>query len=189
MATASSGSGRRAPSRRPAVAVLRIGHRVGRDPRLTTHLALTARAFGAERMFLHPPDPDLSSRIDAVGRGWGGGFRVVPTDDWKKVVRTFKGPVVHLTMYGLPFARVLSRLRGRRRILLVVGGAKVPSELYRLATFNVAVGHQPHSEVAAVAVTLERLRGVPGPRALRGARRVIVPQARGKRVRTRRALR
>ena len=32
--------------------VLRLGHRPFRDQRLTTHVALTARAFGAEGMIL-----------------------------------------------------------------------------------------------------------------------------------------
>jgi len=183
VATGSSGS-RRTPrtKRAPEVSVLRVGHRPGRDPRLTTHLALAARAFGARRMYLHPPDPDLTARLQAVNRRWGGSFEVVPTDDWKGTLRAFDGPVVHLTMYGLPLARVLPRLARAERVLLVVGGAKVPAELYRRSTHNVAVGHQPHSEVAAVAVVLERLLGLPGPRPPGGARQVIVPQARGKRV-------
>jgi tRNA (cytidine56-2'-O)-methyltransferase len=135
-------------------------------------------------MFLQPPDPELADRIAAVVERWGGAFEVVPTDDWKSTVRSFDGPVVHLTMYGLPLARVVPRLARAERVLLVVGGAKVPADLYRRSTLNVAVGHQPHSEVAAVAVVLERLLGLPGPRRLRGARQVIVPQARGKRVLT-----
>ncbi|MGI0130617.1 MAG: tRNA (cytidine(56)-2'-O)-methyltransferase, partial [Thermoplasmata archaeon] len=118
----------------------------------------------------------------ALGRGWGGSFEVVGVDDWRKVVRSSRGLVVHLTMYGQPFEHLLPRLRRAPKILLVVGGAKVPPDLYRLAHVNVAVGHQPHSEVAAVAVVLERLLGVPGPRPLRGARRRVVPQARGKKV-------
>jgi len=182
VATGSSGSKPKARNRLPAVEVLRVGHRPGRDPRLTTHVALAARAFGASRLFLHPPDPELAARIAAVVGRWGGDFEVVPADDWKKVVRSFEGAVVHLTMYGEGLSRVLPRLRRSRRILLVVGGAKVPPELYRLATYNVAVGHQPHSEVAAVAVALERLRGLPGRRAPRGARWQIVPQARGKKI-------
>jgi tRNA (cytidine56-2'-O)-methyltransferase len=133
-------------------------------------------------MYLHPPDPDLTDRLRSVTRRWGGSFEVVPTDDWKGTLRSFNGPVVHLTMYGLPLARVIPRLARADRVLFVVGGAKVPAELYRRANFNVAVGHQPHSEVAAVAVALERLLGLPGPRAMSGARQVIVPQARGKRV-------
>jgi len=165
--------------------VLRIGHRPGRDPRLTTHLALAARAFGAERMYLHPPDPELAARLAHVADGWGGGFEVVGAPDWRRVVREHPGTVVHLTMYGLPLERVLPRLRRGGPLLFVVGGAKVPADLYRLAALNVAVGHQPHSEVAALAVALSRLRGVPGPTPLPGARRRIVPTARGKRMRTR----
>ncbi len=172
-------------SRRSApghVEVLRIGHRAGRDPRLTTHLALTARAFGAERLYLHPPDPALAERLVKVAAQWGGGFAVEGVRDWRAVVRDHGGAVVHLTMYGEPLARVLPRLRRADRILFVVGGAKVPSELYARSTYNVAVGHQPHSEVAALAVALALLSGVPGPGAWPGARQVIVPQARGKRV-------
>ncbi len=183
MATASSGSRRRAASSRPPeVALLRIGHRAGRDPRLTTHLALTARAFGAERMYLHPPDPELAERLRSVTERWGGRFEIVPAPEWKPVVRSFDGTVVHLTMYGLPYPRVLPRLARARRILLVVGGAKVPGDLYRMARWNVAVGHQPHSEVAATAVVLAGLRGVPGPEGWAGARQKVVPRARGKRL-------
>ncbi len=182
MATGSSGS-RRSPRSKPAaVSVLRVGHRPGRDPRLTTHLALAARAFGAERMLLHPPDPELARRLAAVGEGWGGSFEVVGTSDWRRAVREFPGPVVHLTMYGIPLAKARPKLARASRILVVVGGAKVPPDLYRLATYNVAVGHQPHSEVAAVAVLLAELLGVPGPGPWPGAKRAIVPQARGKRV-------
>jgi tRNA (cytidine56-2'-O)-methyltransferase len=133
-------------------------------------------------MFLHPPDPDLAARIGAVVERWGGAFEVLPAGEWRAAVKGFDGVVVHLTMYGLPLERVLPRLAGARRILLVVGGAKVPPDLYRMAGYNVAVGHQPHSEVAALAVALERLLGVPGPRREPGARQRIVPRARGKRV-------
>jgi tRNA (cytidine56-2'-O)-methyltransferase len=184
VATGSNGS-RRSPSgskRPPEVSVLRVGHRAGRDPRLTTHLALAARAFGAREMWLHPPDADLAARLDAVSRAWGGTFAVRPAPEWRRAVREFDGTVVHLTMYGVPLERVLPRLRRASRLLVVVGGAKVPSELYRLAHVNVAVGHEPHSEVAAVAVLLERLRGVPGPVPARRGGRRIIPTARGKRV-------
>ena len=85
-------------------------------------------------------------------------------------------------MYGVPLARVLPRLRQERDLLLVVGGAKVPPRLYGDATYNVSVGSQPHSEVAAVAVVLRELLGLPGARALPGARQRIVPSARGKSV-------
>jgi tRNA (cytidine56-2'-O)-methyltransferase len=176
------------PRRKPAgpsVSVLRIGHRAGRDPRLTTHLALAARAWGAERLYLHPPDPALAERLEAVRQAWGGTFSVVDAPDWRAVVRAFDGPTVHLTMYGEALDRRLPSLRRSRRLLIVVGGAKVPADLYRRARWNVAVGHQPHSEVAALAVLLDRLGGVPARTAWRGARRTIVPQRRGKKVRSR----
>ena len=183
MGTGSSGSAAKAsPRARRRVRVLRVGHRPGRDPRLTTHVALVARAFGAERMYLHPPDPSLADRLRHVADEWGGSFEVVDAPEWRSVVRSAPGAVVHLTMYGLPLDRALPRIRRSRDVLLVVGGAKVPSELYRAADLNVAVGHQPHSEVAALAVVLDRLVGAPGPAAWAGARRRVVPRARGKKV-------
>jgi tRNA (cytidine56-2'-O)-methyltransferase len=172
---------RRSPAA-PAVSVLRIGHRLGRDPRLTTHVALTARALGAERLYLNPPDPALAERVASVGRTWGGAFEVVGVDDWKPLVDRYDGAVVHLTMYGEPWAKVRTEISRSARVLLVVGGAKVPSELYERSTRNVAVGHQPHSEVAALAVVLTDLLGVPGPGAWPGAAQLVVPVARGKKV-------
>jgi tRNA (cytidine56-2'-O)-methyltransferase len=168
----------------PIVEVLRLGHRAGRDPRLTTHLALAARAFGARRMYLNPPDPRLAGTVAAVSDRWGGGFSVEGSEDWKRTVRSFDGTTVHLTMYGRPLDRVVERLRRRPRLLVIVGGAKVPSDLYGLADENVAIGSQPHSEVAALAVFLDRVLGTPPDDAWVGARQRIVPTARGKRVRT-----
>jgi tRNA (cytidine56-2'-O)-methyltransferase len=167
----------------PRVSVLRVGHRAGRDPRLTTHVALTARALGAERLYLHPPDDELAERVARVGAQWGGTFTVEGVADWKALLRRFDGPVVHLTMYGRPIDAVASTLRKASAVLIVVGGAKVPSALYAIASYNVAVGHQPHSEVAALAITLDRLRGVPGPGAWPGATHALVPQSHGKKVR------
>ncbi len=183
MGTGSSGSRRTSTGKpRREISVLRLGHRPGRDPRLTTHLALAARALGARRMYLNPPDPDLAQRLARVGRRWGGDFEVVPAPDWRRVVRDHRGTVVHLTMYGEPIDRAVPRLRRGGDLLFVVGGAKVPPEIYRLAGANVAVGAQPHSEVAALAVALDRLGGLPTARAFRGAERRIVPTVRGKRV-------
>jgi tRNA (cytidine56-2'-O)-methyltransferase len=167
---------------RPDVAVLRVGHRPGRDPRLTTHLALAARALGASKLFLHPPDPELGARIAAVSRRWGGNFEVVGVSAWQPVLSEYSGGVVHLTMYGEPLHRVLPRLQRWRRLLVVVGGAKVPPALFARADVNVAVGSQPHSEVAALAVLLDRLSHPRGPPTLRGGTHRIVPQPRGKRV-------
>jgi tRNA (cytidine56-2'-O)-methyltransferase len=133
-------------------------------------------------MYLHPPDPELAARVADVVAEWGGGFEVVAAPEWRAVVRAAKGPVVHLTMYGRPLEESLPRLAGATDLLVVVGGAKVPSDLFRLSDVNVAVGHQPHSEVAALAVVLERLLGIPGPGRWEGARLSVVPRVRGKKV-------
>ena len=42
-------------------------------------------------------------------------------------------------------------------ILVVVGGAKVSGTIFELADYNIAIGHQPHSEVAALAVFLDNV--------------------------------
>ena len=44
-----------------------------------------------------------------------------------------------------------------KSLLVIVGAEKVPREIYNLASYNVSVGSQPHSEVAALAVFLDRL--------------------------------
>ncbi len=44
------------------------------------------------------------------------------------------------------------------KVLIVVGGEKVPFEVYESSDFNVAVTSQPHSEISALAVFLDRLQ-------------------------------
>jgi tRNA (cytidine56-2'-O)-methyltransferase len=67
-------------------------------------------------------------------------------------------------------------------LLVAVGAEKVPAEMYQLADWNVAVGNQPHSEVAALAVFLDRLfQGEELGREFEGGLK-IVPSSRGKEV-------
>ena len=44
------------------------------------------------------------------------------------------GTVVHLTMYGESHSETLPRIRRDRPVAFVVGGAKVPGELFGIAT-------------------------------------------------------
>ena len=69
----------------------------------------------------------------------------------------FDGLKVHLTMYGSNLPDVIGEIKACDKVLVVVGAEKVPSEMYNLADWNVAVGNQPHSEVAALAVFLDWL--------------------------------
>ena len=167
------------------VHVLRLGHRPSRDKRLSTHVLLAARAFGASgATYTGERDPGLEESIGRVVSEWGGSFTFEYSKSWRRVVSGWRGRVVHLTMYGLPVQVVVPEIRGDTSdILAVVGGAKVPGEMYGLADWNVGVTSQPHSEVSALAVFLHELMeggelGLTFP----GARMKVVPQARGKRV-------
>jgi len=56
----------------PRVVVLRLGHRPGRDKRVTTHVGLVARAFGASGMVIAGvKDEDIIKRLRRVCEVWG----------------------------------------------------------------------------------------------------------------------
>ena len=161
------------------ITVLRIGHRPARDKRVTTHVALTARAFGAGKVLVDARDPPLEKTVRDVVRRFGGPFEIETGVPWRRVLREFRGTKVHLTMYGLRLEEALPPVP-RDALLLILGAEKVPAEVYRLADLNVAVGNQPHSEVAALAVFLDRLLMGDGLRREFRGRLRIRPSARGK---------
>jgi tRNA (cytidine56-2'-O)-methyltransferase len=162
------------------ITVLRLGHRPGRDRRVTTHVALTARAFGADAVVVSARDAGLERTLRGVVAKFGGPFDVRTGVPWRGFLEKWPGPVVHLTMYGERLEDALPRIPRDRDLLVVVGAEKVPRAVYDLATFNVSVGNQPHSEVAALAVFLDRLLEGEGlKRSFRGRLR-IVPSGRGK---------
>lgn len=172
------------------VTVLRLGHRRGRDDRISTHVGLTARQFGAEQI-VYSGEQDanmLESLRDVVDR-WGGPFDITYREDWRRILRDWEGTIAHLTMYGLPFYSQLPAVKAAvqeddAELLVVVGGEKVPSEVYELADHNVAVGNQPHSEVAALAVFLHDLYGGEElDRTFQDASVEVVPQEAGKKTR------
>ena len=169
-----------------AVHVLRLGHRPTRDKRVTTHLILAARAFGASgATYTGIKDPSLEETVNDIVSNWGGHFSIEFADSWRKAILKWKrsGKVVHLTMYGLPLQQVISPIRDDPSDkLVVVGGAKVPGEVYGLADWNVAVTSQPHSEVSALAVFLHGFfEGRELDLVFEGARLRISPRERGKR--------
>jgi len=171
------------------IVVLRWGHRP-RDLRVTSHVALTARAFGASGFVL--PDAEDKSVMRTVRRvveSWGGPFDLEMGVNWRSFVRSWRsrgGVTVHLTVYGenIESSDVIQRIRDAKRdVLVIVGSQKVPSDFFSedVSDFNVAVGNQPHSEVAALAVFLDRLlqgRGL--SREFHGAKLRIIPSKRGK---------
>jgi tRNA (cytidine56-2'-O)-methyltransferase len=166
--------------------VLRLGHRPGRDNRMTTHVGLTARALGADGVVLAGDPSGPRETIEDITDRFGGPFAVEGTAEPNRLVREFPGTVVHLTMYGLPLQDVEASIREAHRdgpMLVVVGAEKVPFDVYEHADWNVAVTNQPHSEVAGLAVLLDHLfEGRELDREWRDADRRVVPKATGKRV-------
>ncbi|MEM4308187.1 MAG: tRNA (cytidine(56)-2'-O)-methyltransferase [Thermoplasmata archaeon] len=164
------------------IAVLRLGHRPRRDARVTTHVCLTARAFGADVVYITPPDEKIKATVDAVTERFGGPFKVELAESWRQVIKNWDGVVVHLTMYGIHIDDALKEIPGNADLLVVVGAEKVPGEVYKLAHHNVAVGNQPHSEVAALAVFLDRFLHGTGLKKQFQGKIVIIPQKNGKKV-------
>jgi tRNA (cytidine56-2'-O)-methyltransferase len=176
----------------PKVVVLRWGHRPRRDARLTSHVALTARALGASGLILSDTeDEKIKETIIKVTKNWGGPFFFEMGTPWKEAVKDWKakgGIVVHLTAYGenIQTSDMLKRIKeSGKDILVIVGSQKVPREFFLKAfsDFNVAVGNQPHSECASLAVFLDRLfEGEELTKSFDNAKVRITPQKRGKKI-------
>jgi len=172
------------------ITVLRLGHRPERDKRITTHVGLVARAFGADEILIDGRDEGVVESLRDVVNRWGGSFSVADGIVWRDELRRFRdsgGKIVHLTMYGSRIDDVIEEIRSCERIMVVVGAEKVPPDVYNMADWNVAIGNQPHSEVAALAVFLDRL--FMGRELNRdfGGRLEVIPAARGKVVLERRS--
>ncbi|MFX1300319.1 MAG: tRNA (cytidine(56)-2'-O)-methyltransferase [Promethearchaeota archaeon] len=172
------------------IVVLKLDHRPERDKRLTTHIGLTARAFGASELQTSGlKDPKIIQTLEQVCAQWGNQeFRITTGVQWKKQIKKWKeenGEIIHLTMYGLHVDEVISEIRGSPKSkLIVVGGPKVPSEVFKTADYNVAIGHQPHSEVTALSIFLDRLfQGKNLYVKFQDAKLEILPSAHGKQVR------
>jgi len=172
------------------IVVLRWGHRPQRDARLTTHVALAARALGASGFLLSDTvDEKIRETVEQVARNWGGKFFFEMGTAWKSAVRDWKskgGVVVHLTAYGenIQTSNVLDRIKNLRKdVLVIVGSQKAPKEFFskNVSDFNVSIGNQPHSECAALAVFLDRFfEGKELSKGFKKAKIKIVPQERGK---------
>ncbi|MFX1466326.1 MAG: tRNA (cytidine(56)-2'-O)-methyltransferase [Promethearchaeota archaeon] len=171
------------------VEILRFGHRPARDKRVSTHTALVARAFGADGIFFDTTDKELKDNIEGVVERFGGPFFVEMGIAWRDIIEKWQnegGEIIHLTMYGLPLPEVIEVIKqSPKKKLIIVGSEKVPGEIYQIAEYNVAVTNQPHSEIAALCIFLDRLfegNAVEGDMQFKGAKLKIIPTARGKRV-------
>ncbi len=94
---------------RQRISVLRLGHRRERDKRITSHLGLTARAFGADEIILSgEEDSSALETWNSVTERFGGEFACRYEPKPLSFLRRFSqdagdgepGQIVHLTMYG-----------------------------------------------------------------------------------------
>lgn len=168
------------------IEIVRIGQRLVRDDRVTTHVALVSRAFGAERIFMTEVNPDIKNTLEKINKTWGGDFVVEFIDKWKTIVKKKKEEnfkIIHLSMYGESINHVQEKLQKEENLLVVVGAEKVPREIYELADYNIGVGSQPHSEISALAIFLDRIQnGVQFEKEFPNAKRKIIPTKNGKNV-------
>ncbi len=167
------------------IAVLRLGHRKERDKRVSTHVGLVARAFCADEIvYSGEYDEQLLDSISKVVDDWGGEFVARYEKDWLKLMEEYKAKgftIVHLTMYGLKLVDLVDEIKEKKNLLIVVGGPKVPVEVYRLADYNISITNQPHSEISGLAIFLDRiLDGKEFYTKFKNAKKVIKPSARGK---------
>ncbi len=141
------------------IVILRLGHRYVRDYRVTTHLALVARALGADKLLINKIEDEVKESINNVNEIWGKGLIIEEIgNNWKRAIQEWKSNnnlVVHLTMYGININNVIEQLKCKD-LMVIVGAEKVPKEVYKLSDYNIAIGNQPHSEIAALAIFLDR---------------------------------
>ena len=169
------------------VEVLRLSHRIGRDPRLSTHVALTARAFLADKLYYSGQhDSSLENSVNNVTRQFGSNFKIIYEKSPIKLINEKKKQdylVVHLSMYGMSLKETLQKIKKNKKMLVIVGSEKVPPEIYKLSDFNISITSQPISEVSALAVFLHEIFNKKELKnKFRNASKTIVPQERGKNI-------
>ena len=166
------------------ITVLRIGHRISRDKRITTHVALVARAFGADNILIDSNDRKIEESIESTCARFGGNFKIESGVDRKKIIREWDGLIVHLTMYGDKLDKSIEKIDRNKDLLIIVGAEKVPPYIYERADFNVSIGNQPHSEVAALAIFLDRYNDGRWTKKEFNGKIQILPSNKGKKVKS-----
>jgi len=112
--------------------------------------------FGADEIIIDTKDEKIEENIRSVVDRFGGKFSIRSGINARRFVKDFQGTIIHLTMYGETLDTAIKEMECTKDLLIIVGAEKVPAEYYELATINVSVGNQPHSEVAALAIFLDR---------------------------------
>jgi tRNA (cytidine56-2'-O)-methyltransferase len=164
------------------IAVLRIGHRIFRDKRITTHVALVARVFGADKIYIDQKDQSIEDNINSISKRFGGNFEIITGINRNAIIKNWNGEIVHLTMYGENLDKSIKKINNKKDLLIIIGSVKVPPDIYDIANYNISVGNQPHSEVSALAIFLDRYtKGIWINKNYNGKIKII-PKNKGKKV-------
>ena len=91
------------------ITVLRIGHRISRDKRITTHVALVARAFGADKIIVDTMDKKIEESIISTCERFGGDFEIETGVNVKNFIKNWDGNIIHLTMYGEELSKSIGK--------------------------------------------------------------------------------
>jgi len=100
-------------------------------------------------------DEKIKKNIQAVCKRFGGDFQIETGVDHKKIIKSWRGTIIHLTMYGEDLEKGICSIDRKKDLLIIVGAEKVPPYFYEISDINISVGNQPHSEVAALAMFLD----------------------------------
>ncbi len=86
-------------------------------------------------------------------------------------------------MYGQNINKIQENIQKEEDVLIVVGAEKVPRYIYDQSDYNVSIGNQPHSEISALAILLDRIQnGIQFEKKFDNSKRVIIPSENGKNV-------
>ncbi len=166
-----------------SITVLRLGHRIFRDQRITTHCGLTARAFNADSMvYCGERDEEMEKSIREVVGRWGNPFEINYEKNWKHFIKKCRDEgktIILLTMYGANLSSIKNELK-KKDIIVIIGSEKIPSDIYSLIDYQVSITNQPISEVSALGVFLDRFFDRTSETKFKNAKIEIVPQLKGK---------
>src|SRR3989338_1505524 len=103
--------------------ILRLTHRIARDKRISTHIALTSRAFLANKMYYSgEKDSSLEQSIEKINKKFGSTFEIEHVKDPVKLVKAKKAngyKILHLRMYGLELKKQLPNIKKCKKILII----------------------------------------------------------------------
>ena len=122
------------------IEILRLNHRIGRDPRISSHVALTSRALGACKVYYSgDKDKSLEDSIYKITKKFGGPFEIEYCENDLNLVKKKKKDgflIIHLTMYGKDFKSYKKKILKNSKVLVIVGGEKVEGAFYNIQIYR-----------------------------------------------------